>query len=516
MTSRIFLALACVLVILRLPSLVQPMGGDQGLYAYVGERILAGELPYVDAWDQKPPAVHVTYAVLRAIWPHDSVVAAADLIAAMTVAWMLVALGGVLVRPVTGQVAALLFLFLSNPAFARLGGVAVRAQAETFIAVVVTGAFLLLLRPGASAWRLAAAGVLFGLAITFKYNMAVYALAGAVMLALAPRRPETSPAGALVSMGLGALIPVAALLVFFASRGALTDLYQATITYNVEYSGETYAGPLDALGYLLTFPVQHARVDALWLVGGAGSAVLTAAAPWGRDRLIAPVWVGAACVAIAINSSRGLPQYFVQAGPALALAAAWAGTLLWSRRSLVNLAALALVGYGVWRVNNFQKLVENTRHDARYVMGAMSREDHLARYGEPNVRKYSAIAVERLADYLRAHTAQADPVLVFGFSPGAYVKADRVSASRFFWSRPVIAGFNEGVEGYGASGLLADLERRPPALIALQQVDWLNDVDNSAQYFTSHPLLGVWLRTRYTPADGPEGFDIWQRREPHR
>jgi hypothetical protein len=226
--------------------------------------------------------------------------------------------------------------------------------------------------------------------------------------------------------------------------------------------------------------------------------------------------VGAACVAIAINSSRGLPQYFVQAGPALALAAAWAGTLLWSRRGVVNLVALAIVGYGVWRVNNFQKLVENTWHDARYVMGTMSREDHLARYGEPNVRKYSAIAVERLADYLRAHTERADPVLVFGFSPGAYVKADRVSASRFFWSRPVIAGFNEGIEGYGAPGLLADLERRPPALIALQQVDWLNDVDNSAQYFTSHPLLGVWLRARYTPADGPEGFDIWRRGGPNR
>jgi hypothetical protein len=149
MTSRMFLALACALVIVRLPSLVQPMGADQGLYAYVGERILAGGLPYVDAWDQKPPAVHVTYAVLRAIWPHDSVVAAADLVGAMAVAWLLVSLGAVLVRPVTGQVAALIFLFLSNPAFGRLGGVAVRAQAETFIAVIVTGAFLLLLRPGA-------------------------------------------------------------------------------------------------------------------------------------------------------------------------------------------------------------------------------------------------------------------------------------------------------------------------------------------------------------------------------
>ena len=45
MNHRVFLALACVLLILRVPSLAQPMGADQGLYAYVGERILAGELP---------------------------------------------------------------------------------------------------------------------------------------------------------------------------------------------------------------------------------------------------------------------------------------------------------------------------------------------------------------------------------------------------------------------------------------------------------------------------------------
>ena len=80
MHTRLFLALACVLVIVRLPSLVQPMGADQGLYAYVGERILDGDLPYRDAWDQKPPAIHFAYAALRAVWPTDGTAAAADLV----------------------------------------------------------------------------------------------------------------------------------------------------------------------------------------------------------------------------------------------------------------------------------------------------------------------------------------------------------------------------------------------------------------------------------------------------
>ena len=71
MHTRLFQALACVLIVARVPSLAQPMGADQGLYAYVGERILVGEIPYRHAWDQKPPAIHYTYAVMRAVWPRQ-------------------------------------------------------------------------------------------------------------------------------------------------------------------------------------------------------------------------------------------------------------------------------------------------------------------------------------------------------------------------------------------------------------------------------------------------------------
>src|SRR5215213_7611469 len=103
MPNRLFLALACVLVVVRLPSLVQPMGSDEGLYAYVGERVLAGDLPYRDAWDQKPPAIHLTYALMRGVWPRDSAVPAADLIVAALMAVLLWRLGAALAMPVVGQ-----------------------------------------------------------------------------------------------------------------------------------------------------------------------------------------------------------------------------------------------------------------------------------------------------------------------------------------------------------------------------------------------------------------------------
>jgi len=179
---------------------------------------------------------------------------------------------------------------------------------------------------------------------------------------------------------------------------------------------------------------------------------------------------------------------------------------------VVNVAVALVIVVAVWRVNDFDKLAGNTWHDARYLLGRTTRAEHLARYGDRATRKYSAQAMDELGGFMRDRTAAPDTVFVFGFSSGAYVNAGRMSASRFFWSRPVIVGFNEGKPGYGVGGLLDDLRRNAPAIVALQQRDWYPDVDDSAHFFMTTPALATWLRDSYEPVKGPEGFDVWSRR----
>jgi hypothetical protein len=507
------LLLGSILLMIRLPSLVQPMGADQALYTYVGERIRAGELPYRDAWDQKPPGVHYTYAAMRAVWPRESVVPAADLVAALLTS-VLLAIGVRGLAPAgTGATAALLFLLLSNPAFTRLAGVRIRAQAETFIALATMAALVLLVRSRARASMVFIAGVFLGAAFVLKYNAAVFAIAALGVLwalrALTPRNAAALVTGC-------AVLPVAT-LGWFVAQGAFRDLYNATITYNLQYSGETYDGPVHFVRYLLTFPVAHARLDALWTLGGAGCALLLVASVKSRERLIPVIWVAAGCVSMAINGSRGLPQYFIQVLPALALAAGWAGALTVgaARRTgrAANILILLLaagVAVAAWRVNQFPKLAEQTWFDTQYAFGRLPRDVYLARYVDG--RKYTALGAVQLGELMAERSAAHDRVYLFGFTPAAYLHADRASASRFFWSRPVIAGFKEGTRGYGAEGVLADLERTRPAVIALQEKDWAPDVADSASYFMSTPSLATWLTTHYTRTAGPEGFDVWLRR----
>jgi hypothetical protein len=514
-TQAAVLLAAIALVVVRLPSLVQPMGADQGLYAYIGDRILRGELPYVDAWDQKPPAVHYAYALMRAVWPGEPVVPAVDLAAAAGIGTLLFFVGRAVASRGVGAAAALLFLFLSNPAFTRLNGVRVRAQCETFIALAVTAAALALVRRPRPGWSGdVVSGLLLGAAFTFKYNAAVYtavALAAIVMTDTAAR--SRAPA---VLVG-ACLVPAMFLAVF---AGALTPLYEATIEYNLRYSGQTYTGPLHFISYLLSFPIAHARDDALWTIGGAGCVVLLLTSRSHRERLIPVLWVAAACLSIAINGSRGLPQYFVQGAPALALAAAWGGDV--GRTALKRMpsatasrailaASILLVTTGIWRVNQFPKLLEQTSFDASHAFGWISREAYLERYADE--RKYSALDTLRLGRFMSEHSAPDSRVYVFGFAGASYVYADRAAASRFFWSRPIIAGFRNGQPGYGSSGVLAELERNRPAIVALQRHDWAPDVDDSAHFFMSTPPLADWLQSGYRPVIGLEGFDVWLRRD---
>jgi hypothetical protein len=180
------------------------------------------------------------------------------------------------------------------------------------------------------------------------------------------------------------------------------------------------------------------------------------------------------------------------------------------RAPFIAAAAGVLILIAVWRVNQFPKLVEQTVFDARYAAGKMDRREYLGRYADE--RKYSSLAAAELADYLRMNSTITEPVYVFGFTCAAYVHADRVSASRFFWSRPVIVGFNADKPGYGTGGLLADLERNIPAVVALQRRDWAPDVADSAEFFMASPSLAGWLNAHYTRSNGPDGFDTWLRK----
>ena len=228
-----------MLLAARLPSLVEPAGADQSLYAYVGQRVSAGDVAYRDAWDQKPPAIHFIYAGLWQVWPHDEVVAAADLMAAGVVAWLLVMLGHRTFGSSAGFLAAGLFLVLGNPAIQRLSGVRVRAQCETFVALAVTAAMVILAGKARRRVHLVLAP-----ASSWVWHSGSSTTPGS--MCCPPSHWRRNDAGRPFAknvkfLALGFAFVGVAFLGYFAAHGALADLGFATVSYNLQYSGETYA-----------------------------------------------------------------------------------------------------------------------------------------------------------------------------------------------------------------------------------------------------------------------------------
>ncbi len=56
-------ALIAVFALLRAPYVSVPLERDEGEYAYIAQRLLEGDVPYRDAFDQKPPGVFLAYAM---------------------------------------------------------------------------------------------------------------------------------------------------------------------------------------------------------------------------------------------------------------------------------------------------------------------------------------------------------------------------------------------------------------------------------------------------------------------
>lgn len=513
-----WVALILFLLALRLPSLAQPAGGDQGLYAYAGQRIVAGDVMYLDMWDQKPPAIGLLYALLWRIWPHESMVPGADLVTAAAIALLLVVLGRRRYSTNVGFGAAAVFLLFGDPSLQRMSGVFVRGQCEPFMALGITASLVLLASRERRRWQLVAAGVALAAAFWLKYS-AAYGLP-VIAAVWAWRRDDTrdlrNTVGDLAWVGLGFALVCLVFLGYFAVHGALTDLRLATIDYNLRYSNETYEGPVSALLYVFTFPIARARVDMVWFLGAIGALLLVPRVRSSRSTLVALVWLGAAILSIAINGRRDLPNYFVQAFPALALVASAGFAGLGSYRVWVRYAVTALLVAGLWRVGSdvpvwglrlasLPGLVENVRYDLQYARGRLDRDTYLQRF---NGKKHDALENERLVRYVRATTRPADPIFVFGFSGGSICwKSERRSASRFFWSRPVLIEFAADRPGYGSAGLLKDLRTTSPAVVALQKEEW-----RSRDFFMNNDDLRHWLEAGYTLDRETPMFSVWRRR----
>ncbi len=414
-------ALACAL---RAPVADLPFERDEGGYAYIAQRWLAGDVPYRDAFDQKPPGVFAFYAAAMTLGGETpAAVRWGAQLATIAALGALVWIGARLFSPAVGVAAAFAGVLLSaDPGWL---GNAVNTE-QVALAPISFGALCALV--AGTQRRLAfslAVGVLGGMALLLKPVTApivAFEIATAACLA---RRPLAHG----IAAGCGVAAVLAPVALYFAAHGAGQAFFDAVVWNNLAYAGDTRLADYPRYFAAQVGPTRLPLGPLYAAALAAPLALLGAASPGAstRRRLAwVAAWFAASLPAIAMGG-HFRQHTFVLALPPLALLAGMGldaiGRIAFGvhaiARMFAPIAALSLVAHGVatswWYFGP-------TRHEARL---------HRI-YGSNPFPEAPALGA-----WLAAHSAPDERIFIYGSEPELLFYAGRSSASRYIYVYPL-------------------------------------------------------------------------------
>ena len=493
---------------------------DEAIHAAIARTLLDGGVLYRDAVDLRAPLSYYAEAAVFAVAGENNLWAMRFLIALLIAgtAWSLYRAGRHARGAAAGGWAAVIYAVLSSCLFYPVDAYA--SNTEWFVAFFSAAAAALFLGGGGrpSPRRLFFTGVLLGGAFLSKQPALLeLAAPAATLLWLAWRRRLTSREfwSAVLALASGWLVPVLLAALYFAWRGAFGDLVFYSWTYNLSYYGPEVTANDRAAALLVSFRLllngAQGFLLALWTAGGGVMLYrLVQRQPTAEEQAESPAAVylflwSLASLAGAASSGREFEHYVIQFLPAFALgtglAVARTGQIAWSSASRWPwrlVAALATVG----AVGLLAAAIPGKRH-----------------------RTIPSDPSQRVAAYIREHTAPTDRIFVWGFHPDIYLEADRRAGSRFVncsfvtglipWTNvaPERDTTYAMVPG-GLDTLVRDLAASRPVFL----VDCSAGSNRHWQKYPpeKYPVLQEFIRRHYRQVESqvfvPQGFRLYQLR----
>lgn len=519
--AAILLAIAALGLIVRVSSLAEPLGIDQGFWASAAHQIHRGQALYRDVWDHKPPASFLTYlAAFRLLGWHASSVAWFDIFAAALATLLLFVVGRRVGGLVTGAATAAIYSTMTVPSWLyRHDGFLERSVAETYI-VVLAGASAwcaLALRDRPRSGVAAALGLCGGIAFLYKPNAAIYLPAMLLWIGLSASWPRAQFVRMAVVASVAAAGPPILIGIWLWSLGVLPDARIALVDFNTGYVSQG----LTAGGYAVSLSKAlwlRMKTEPLWAAGSLGALV----AVWDlvRTRRLDPlpglavIWGGAAAIALVANGVWLFNSYFIHALPPLALMSGW--LLTHARRAhLVHKAvAIAAVVAGVVLLaerNYVQRVHEYAGAGLEQLRGHGDRVAYLERFGSyGNNRGYSARANDELTSYLRTRVRPSDRVYFFGINFSAiYFATDTVMANRFLRANVFVPSVFPH-PGFSLQDVVAELEQKRPLYLVFETLHSPSAMGVAVDALQQDPVVRRLLAS-YRLETTIEDFAVYRR-----
>ena len=479
LTFAVLLATVITVMIVRVQAAPVPLERDEGEYALMGQLILDGAPPYLEAANMKLPGTYYAYsAILAAFGQTVTAIHMGLMIVNLLSTVILFLIARRLFGRAGAALAAAAFVIISSDT-SVLG---LFAHATQFVVLFALAGTWLLQESPESKHRMLilwGAGLCFGLAFLMKQSGAFFALFGFLWLLYgALRQRPIVWKRSLLELGTmagGILIPYSVVLALMAAQGVLGRFWFWTFDYARAYVSQVDLKTGFELFESTIVPIIHSN-PAIWSMALAGmiGIWLTQA-----GRRVAPFLLLfflfsflAVCPGFYFRQ-----HYFVQLLPAAALGAGAALQALekfvaryTSKSEIVQFVVLvAVVAFSLTGPLSTQHALSESTPDrfSRAVYGANPFPESV-----------------KIAEYLKNNTRPGDPIAVLGSEPQICFYAHRRSATEHIYmyglmeSQPLALHMQEE--------MIAQVEKSEPPFLVLVMVStsWLRGPESEKKLFT--------------------------------
>lgn len=497
-------------LILLLPTLSYRMGVDQGVFAYLGEGILHGRWPYSDAWESDYPGMMFLQALEILVFGKSIVMFRVFDLAVQMVALFLVLRLAVWGGSRAGGVLAVGLYALTYQSYGPWN----TAQREGFaMPLILWGYWLYATRERRSAGRTAfGIGLGLGLAAVFKPTMLALAL---FYLPLLPalRRSRLRVVGL---AGLGLVLPALSFIAFYAGIGGLTEMYEATVSYQAIYTARLQ-GDVPLVAHWIA-NVRGVGWQTLALAVAFLPVLLLVKERRGRRLMLYFGYLGAMLGVIVQGTFAGYHYLPGLAIGAAMISAGFAVSFGWLDRHLPRIArhdlaaALILVliaAPAYLRAEPIRRLAR-----LQFLRPPAPLEFH-------NGTVFDFTESHDVARYLREHSSAEDRILIWGYEPLTYYLADRVAASRFHITHPLVMRKPDGtltaMQERWRAEFLDSIAAVKPLFVAVVRQDnwwWAPGERTSEEMLDDFPAWKRYLESHYRPVQTIGRFVVYRRADP--
>lgn len=417
----LLLVLLSLVAYARIRLLQLPLERDEGEFAYIGQLLLKGIPPYVNAYSMKTPGVAAMYALIMSVFGQSAFGVHLGLLVVNGISAGLVYL---LARRLMDSYAAVVACASYTLFSVSQSVMGFAAHATHFVNLFTLLGLVLLLqgtgkRHGMSMFM---AGFCFGLAVIMKQHAVMLCLFAFLHLVWADRR--SSPRNELLArcgvLLLGIMAPSVILALVCVLIGVFSELWFWTVEYAFTYASAL--SPLDGLYYLSrALQIILSRQFPLVVFAAAGLGCILFREK--REDVTVERFISLLLLFSVLSICPGFyfrPHYFVLLLPATAL--------------LTGYAATASINFYPVTGRNYKRLFMAILPVILIVWGVYNERLYLFTLSPREVsRRVNGInpfveSVE-IARYIKSHTSPGERIAVLGSEPEIYFYADRVSAT---------------------------------------------------------------------------------------